>query len=260
MSDAPPPNAQLNDNAHTSSAANTPFGASGGASPLGRRLPRTFYQRSPRRVARELLGMALLRRDCDGVWCGGWIVETEAYLARGDAASHSAIGPTARNASMFAQPGTLYVYSIHAKYCLNAVTQQSGTGSAVLIRALQPVWGLDRMQQRRGLNTVDRRLTSGPARTCQALDVTKKNDGLDLVEDANFAIVRPRLPFSFKIITGSRIGISSAVDQRLRFFIDGNLFVSGRRREHSKPAVDRLPCAEPPVQSRISIDSTTPSD
>lgn len=207
----------------------------------GERLPRAFYQRSPRRVARELLGMALIRLSDDGSWCGGWIVETEAYLARRDPASHSAGGPSARNASMFAEGGTLYVYSIHAKYCLNAVTETSGTGSAVLIRAIQPVWGLEQMQRRRGLPTVDHRLTAGPARTCQALNVSKQHDGLDLVADQNIWIARPQLPFSFKIVTGPRIGISTAVDQRLRYFIDGNRFVSGRRREHSKSAVEQLP-------------------
>ncbi len=206
----------------------------------GERLPREFYQRSPRRVARALLGMALITRDQGGAWTGGWIVETEAYLARGDAASHSYRGPTTRNASMFAQAGTLYVYSIHAKYCLNAVTETRGTGSAVLIRAIQPAWGLEQIQQRRGWQELDQRLTGGPARLCQALGVTRRDDGVDLVSDENIWMARPQLPFSFKIRTAPRIGISAAVDQRLRYFIDGNLFVSGRRREHSGPAVQWL--------------------
>ena len=110
------------------------------------RLPRSFYDRSPATVARELLGKALLRR-LDGQWLGGWIVETEAYLSDGDLASHSARGRTRGNAAMFGPPGTLYVYPIHAKYCMNAVTESDGTGSAVLIRAMEPVWGIDRMRR-----------------------------------------------------------------------------------------------------------------
>ena len=115
---------------------------------------------------------------------GGLIVETEAYLAADDPASHSHRGPTPRNRSMFAEPGTLYVYSIHAKYCMNAVTEAEGVGSAVLIRAMEPIWGIELMQFARG--TEDRlRLCRGPAMLCQALSIDRSYDGSDISETSS---------------------------------------------------------------------------
>ncbi|WP_237607710.1 DNA-3-methyladenine glycosylase [Roseimaritima sediminicola] len=204
------------------------------------RLPHAFYQRSPRRVARDLLGMALVHRGEDGVCSGGWIVETEAYLSQRDPASHSHRGRTRRNQSMFAAAGTLYVYSIHAKACLNVVTETTGRGSAVLIRGLQPVWGVDAMQQRRGWPHADVRLSGGPARLCQALAITTADDGRDLVTNSDLWIARPQVPHRFRIKTGPRIGISSATRLPLRYFVDGNTFVSGRRGDHSQPATGWL--------------------
>ena len=130
-------------------------------------------------VARDLLGMSLLRK-INSRWIGGRIVETEAYLSNDDLASHSVRGQTPSNASMFGPPGTLYVYPIHAKYCLNAVTQPTGTGSAVLIRALEPIWGIKHMRRHRQTDDVAR-LTRGPAMLCQALDVDRSLDLADLV-------------------------------------------------------------------------------
>ena len=197
------------------------------------RLPRGFYDRSTEIVAQELLGKALLRKYGNH-WMGGWIVETEAYLSSDDPSSHSHRGPTQSNASMFEHAGTLYVYPIHAKYCLNAVTEQKGKGSAVLIRAIEPVWGIERMIARRGLSD-RRRLTRGPAMLCQALDVDRGLDGADLVSGSEITITGGQ---SSPVMTSScRIGISRAQDLPLRFFIDGNWFVSGRSSDHR-----RRPC------------------
>ncbi len=208
------------------------------------RLPRSFYDRSPDIVARELLGKALLRRLNDdalgdgrlqGQWMGGWIVETEAYLSEGDLASHSARGKTPGNASMFGEPGTLYVYPIHAKCCMNAVTENRGTGSAVLIRAIEPVWGIDQMKRNRGLDDL-RRLTRGPAMLCQALRVDRTLDAIDLLENNELMIAGDQTA-ELNITTTTRIGLSQAKELSLRFFVDGNWFVSGRARDHrSRPA------------------------
>ncbi len=181
-------------------------------------------------MARELLGSALLRQ-LDGQWVGGWIVETEAYLSADDPASHSARGKTPSNSAMFGRPGTLYVYPIHAKYCMNAVTEAEGKGSAVLIRAIEPVWGIDRMKENRAVDEL-RRLTRGPAMLCQALRVDRSLDHADLTTSRDVMIARAGSRNGDIITETPRIGISSAVDRKLRFFIDGNRYVSGRVRDH----------------------------
>ncbi len=194
--------------------------------PQKNRLPRSFYDRATETVARQLLGKALLRKVGDA-WIGGLIVETEAYLPENDLASHSARGKTRSNASMFARPGTLYVYPIHAKHCLNAVTQPEGIGSAVLIRAIQPVWGIDAMQKHRGHDDL-RRLTRGPAMLCQALQVDRGDDGCDLVSSRTISIRETGDAPPIEISVSGRIGLSKAADHPYRFYARGNRFVSGR--------------------------------
>lgn len=199
--------------------------------PLKNRLPRPFYDRPTATVARELLGTALLRRIGD-TWVGGLIVETEAYLPEDDPASHSARGQTPSNSSMFARPGTLYVYPIHAKHCLNAVTERAGRGSAVLIRAIEPIWGVEVMKTNRGYDDATR-LTRGPAMLCQSLDVDRDQDGADLATDRNLLIARIPTALSISVVTAPRIGISRAQEKPLRFLIQGNRFVSGKRLSQS---------------------------
>ncbi len=195
--------------------------------PRKKRLPRTFYDRSTLQVARDLLGKLLMRRS-DGRWIGGMIIETEAYLASDDLASHSARGQTPSNASMFGKPGTLYVYPIHAKYCLNAVTERQGDGCAVLIRAIEPIWGIEQMQQSRGLDE-HRRLTSGPAMLCQALGVDRDDDGVDLVRGSDIDIRDAQVDFEDEqVVTTTRIGLSKAADLPYRFYIRDNVYVSRR--------------------------------
>ncbi len=170
-------------------------------------------------VARALIGATL---RVDGV--GGRIVETEAY-DMADPASHSFAGPTGRNRSMFGPPGHAYVYrSYGMHWCLNFVCREAGHGAGVLIRALEPLDGLDPMRTRRGLGEV-RLLCAGPGRLGQALGITRDLDGLPL--DAP--------PFEVwaaeeagPVVVGPRIGITRAVAQPWRFGLAGSPFLSRR--------------------------------
>ncbi|GEM_PF-97862 len=191
-------------------------------------LPRKFFDRDPATVAREMLGTLLFRKTESGV-TGGRIVETEAYLAEGDAACHTHRGPTRRNAAMFGVPGHAYIYTIHAKFCLNAVTQAPGTGSAVLIRAIEPLCGLELMSERRQ-NRRPRDLTRGPARLCQALDVDLDLNGWDLTRGDKLWMAREEDFPENSIGRSARIGISSAQDLKLRFYVRASGFLSGPAR------------------------------
>ncbi|SMP45907.1 DNA-3-methyladenine glycosylase [Neorhodopirellula lusitana] len=211
-------------------------------------LPASFFDRSPARVARELIGCSIQHRlttPNGSVWVGGVIVETEAYLSTNDPASHSHGGATTvsgkprRNQSMFGPPGSLYVYTIHAKHCVNFVTEPEGIGSAVLIRALQPAFGVETMQALRGTEN-RQRLTSGPGMLCQALGVQMESDGINPLSDSDWNVASLFQFSDDAITTTSRIGISSATDLPLRYFLDGNRFVSGRARDHHRPRRDSL--------------------
>jgi len=168
-------------------------------------------------VARALIGTTLL---VDGV--GGRIVETEAY-DRADAASHSHRGPTARNQSMFGPPAHAYVYrSYGLHWCLNLVCREAGHGAGVLIRAIEPCAGLDRMRARRGVDEV-KLLCSGPGRVGQALGITRALDGLSL-EAPPFEL--RAAPPGLTVACGPRIGISRAQELPWRFALAGSPFLS----------------------------------
>ena len=193
-------------------------------------LPRTFYARDPVPVGRDLLGKLLVRQTERGP-VAGRIVEVEAYLSRRDPACHASRGLTPRNATMFGPAGHAYVYMIHARWCLNAVTEDVGLGSAVLIRAIEPLVGIDQMQARRGVDKL-LDLARGPARLCQALDVTKTYDGWDLTLGRELWIADPPAGINgapLRIVRSPRIGISSARHRLLRFSVADSPFVSGRR-------------------------------
>jgi DNA-3-methyladenine glycosylase len=168
-------------------------------------------------VARALIGAVLL---VDGV--GGRIVETEAYDGE-DPASHSYSGPTDRNFAMFGPPAHAYVYrSYGIHWCLNFVCREEGHGAGVLIRALEPVTGLDTMCERRG--TRDHwLLCSGPGKLCQALGVTRALNGRSLAA-APFELAPA--PAGIEVVSGPRLGISKAVDVALRFGLAGSRWVS----------------------------------
>jgi DNA-3-methyladenine glycosylase len=175
------------------------------------------FERSVHEVAPELIGAELY---VDGV--GGVIVEVEAYHHE-DPAAHSYRGRTERTASMFGPPGHAYVYrSYGIHWCLNFVCEPVGTASAVLIRAIEPLQGLETMRERRGLGPV-RLLCAGPGRLCQALAVTREHDGLPL--DGPPFELRPRTS-EVEIVTGPRIGITKAAEQPWRYGLAASAFLS----------------------------------
>jgi DNA-3-methyladenine glycosylase len=180
-------------------------------------IDREFFARSVHAVAPDLLGVTLL---VDGV--GGPIVEVEAYHYE-DPASHGFGGRTPRNAVMFGPPGYAYVYrSYGIHWCLNFVCDEEGAASAVLLRALEPLHGLEAMSARRGLDE-PRLLASGPGRLCQALGVTGHHDGLPLDEPPFELRERTEEP---EIVRGPRIGITRARELPWRFAIAGSRFLS----------------------------------
>lgn len=190
-------------------------------------LARAFYSRPTLEVARELLGKTLWRRTADGL-VSGVIVETEAYVAAIDPAAHAYRGKTPRNASMFAAPGTAYVYrSYGVHYCLNAVTEAEGVAAAVLLRALRPTAGFDLMRARRGSGISDRDLARGPGRLCQALALTTADDGDSLLGPDLWISETPGAT-ALPIATTPRIGITQAADWPWRFVIAGEPYVSAR--------------------------------
>jgi DNA-3-methyladenine glycosylase len=170
-------------------------------------------------VARALIGALLL---VDGV--GGRIVETEAY-DREDPASHSYSGPTARNQAMFGPPGRAYVYrSYGIHWCLNFVCREDGHGAGVLIRAIEPLHGIETMQRRRGLDEL-KLLCAGPGRVGQALGIAHAMNGARL-DRAPFQVLAPSE--GAQIVAGPRIGISKAADVPWRFGLAGSPFLSRR--------------------------------
>ena len=180
-------------------------------------LGRDFFARSVHEVAPDLIGATLL---VEGV--GGPIVEVEAYDHE-DPAAHGFGGRTERTASMFGPPGHAYVYrSYGVHWCLNFVCEPEGTASAVLIRALEPREGTEKMSARRG--TDDRRLLcSGPGRLCQALGITREHDGLPLDEAPFRLLPRQEAP---EVVVGRRIGITKAVDEPWRYGLAHSRFLS----------------------------------
>lgn len=185
-------------------------------------LPRSFYARDTVTVARELLGNILVHRSPEGI-SAGRIVETEAYI-QGDPACHASRGMTPRNRVMFGPPGHAYVYFIYGMYyCFNAVSAPEGVGEAVLIRALEPVEGIHLMRLRRGRERMAE-LCGGPARLVQAMGITRHHNGADLTNGTLF-ICRGKT-LREKIVATTRIGIKEGAELPLRFYIEGNPYIS----------------------------------
>jgi len=197
-------------------------------------LPRSFYEPSAKIVAPDLLGHVLVRNTPNGL-CGGAIVETEAYLI-GDPACHGAPGPTPRNRVMFGAPGHGYVYLIYGfHFCANVVCRPTGVAEAVLIRAVEANFGETIMRARRRANKIEE-LTSGPGKLCQAMDITRGLDGIDLCDSksALFIAENPDVKKFRKsrgpMVTTTRVGITKAAAMPLRFYLAGSPFVSRRTK------------------------------
>ena len=181
------------------------------------KLERDFYARDTETVARELLGKVLVRVD-DGVERAGRIVEVEAYLGPHDKAAHSCRGVTPRTRVMFGPPGHAYVYVIYGMYhCFNIVTEPEGHGSAVLVRAVEPLRGIDQR-------------TSGPGLLCKAMNIDRSLNEHDLLGDDLFITSDPPVEKRFRIVKRPRIGVDYAgrwwARRLLRFYIAGNEHVS----------------------------------
>jgi DNA-3-methyladenine glycosylase len=192
-----------------------------------RKLHRAFYLRPTRTVARELLGKYLIRRLGRDLLVGK-IVEVEAYLHRGDPASHAYRGRTRRNEVMFRNGGRLYVYFTYGMhFCGNVVTEEASKGCAVLLRAVEPVRGLAAMAKGRGLGRIDQlNLCSGPAKLCQAFGIGATENGTDLCGRLIWIAGATGQALEPEIARSSRIGITRGREHRWRYFVKNNPFVS----------------------------------
>ena len=192
------------------------------ASAAGERLGVEFFDRSVHDVARDLIGCRLFYRGC-----GGIVVETESYH-RDDPACHAYVGLTERTAPLFGPPGRAYVYlsyGIHS--LLNAVSEPEGEAAAVLIRALEPTAGLERMRERRGKRS-DPDLCSGPGKLTEALGIGLEVNGADLAGEP-FLLLSPEHDRAADVVTGPRIGITKAVERPWRFSLADSPYVSRPR-------------------------------
>jgi len=208
---------------------------------LQKPLSRSFYDRDPRDVCRELLGKVLVRRERTQA-LSARIVEVEAYLGEDDPAAHSFAGRTVRNAVLFGPPGYAYVYFIYGNhYCLNVSCLPDGVPGGILFRALEPLVGVKEMARSRNV-TIDsardlRKLTSGPGRLAEAFGITRERDnGKDLTSARSDLFIADdgyRVPH---VLTTPRIGITKAAALPLRYLIAGNDFVSGAKIRNLRAA------------------------
>ena len=188
---------------------------------FGRILPRSFYSRETIEVSKGLLGKVLrLGR------CAGRIVETEAYLGGDDLASHSARGVTDRTRVIFGPPGHAYVYFIYGMYeCLNIVAERDGVAGCVLIRALEPVAGVEEMRSRRPRAKRNEDLASGPGKLTLAMGISRDLNGAD-VTHGPLTVHDAENVRGEEIVTTPRIGISKCADWPLRYYVRDSRFVS----------------------------------
>jgi len=195
-------------------------------------LSQNFYQGSTRKVAKALLGQILVHETPEGI-SAGRIVEVEAYLPKNDPGCHAARGKTRRNAVMFGPPGYAYIYFCYGNHFMfNVVTEKEGVPGAVLIRGLEPVKGLDLIVRRRGKFKADETgLTNGPGKLVQALGILREHNQKPVFKKPLYLIEGVRKE---KIGTTTRIGLTDGADLLLRFYLEGNHYVS------VKPGADRF--------------------
>lgn len=188
---------------------------------MGPVLPRSFYERPTAEVARDLLGKVLVHDDCAGI-----IVETEAYLGAGDPAAHSAAGLTPRTRVIFGPPGHAYVYLSYGMHeCFNITAEPAGEAGCVLIRALEPVAGIDVMRARCPAARHPHQLANGPGKLTKAMGITRALYGHDLTQ-GNFVVREPASQTPFDIAVTNRVGITKATDLPLRFYLRKNPCIS----------------------------------
>ncbi|MFB3825498.1 MAG: DNA-3-methyladenine glycosylase [Bryobacteraceae bacterium] len=187
----------------------------------GRILTRSFYSRTTQEVARGLLGKVLVHGPAAGI-----IVETEAYLGLSDLAAHASRGVTDRTRVIFGPPGHAYVYFIYGMYCcLNLVAEPEGTAGCVLIRALEPLAGVEEMWRRRPRARKLEDLASGPGKLTLAMGITRAHNGRDVTR-GGLVVREPAEAPRFTVGVSPRIGIRRCADWPLRFYVEGNPFVS----------------------------------
>jgi len=188
------------------------------------RLPRSFFEDYTPSVAKRLLGQLLVRRIGRRV-LSGMLVEVEAYRGRDDPASHAFRGETPRNRVMFGEAGKAYVYFTYGfHHCLNVKAEMKGVAGAILVRALEPLEGIEQMKKNRGKEEV-RELANGPGKLTQALKIDRRLNGEDLVRSERLFLARGENQV-FEIRDSSRIGIDRGLEFKWRYFIEGNQFVS----------------------------------
>ena len=192
---------------------------------LGAPLPVGFYDRETEIVSRELLGAVLECTTAEGI-TRGRIVETEAYLGPHDPACHAVAGLTSRTVHLFGPPAVSYVYLIYGMYwCFNAVTRERGHGSAVLVRAVEPIDGVDLMRRRRPKVSRERDLTNGPGKLCLAMGIDGAHSGLSL-RQGPLVIRRGEPVGDADVVVTPRIGITRAAEWPLRYLVRDNPFIS----------------------------------
>jgi DNA-3-methyladenine glycosylase len=223
-----------------------------GRAALDRPVPRSFYDRPVLRIARDVLGRVLVHDAPDGR-VAGRVVEVEAYRGPLDPASHAYRGMTPRNRVMFGPPGYLYVYFTYGMHhCLNLVCAREGSAEAILIRALEPLIGIERMAARRGVS-IPWRIARGPGCVAQALGLDLAHNGADLTRGPVWLADAPPRRLGLRIARGPRIGIRVGVDLPWRFYLDGHPCVSGGRPVRA-PRRDAGPNVRP---SRLGVARET---
>jgi DNA-3-methyladenine glycosylase len=187
-------------------------------------LSKGFYERDTALVARDLLGKILVRK-VDSEALSSKIVETEAYYGEKDTASRAYRGKKMFNELMFMDVGKTFIYMVHANWLLNIVAHLKGGVGAVLIRAVEPLQGIETMRNNRNVKNI-RDLTSGPGKLTKALCITKELNGIDVTKRNSQLVVVEGEKESFEICSSHRIGVKVDLPQELRFFVKGNRFVS----------------------------------
>jgi DNA-3-methyladenine glycosylase len=188
-------------------------------------IPKSFYDRNPKSVAQDLLGKFLVRK-INGKFLVGMITETEAYLPSGDSAAHNFKGKTNGNKSLYKDAGHAYVHSMRQYCLLDIVTEGSDKPGSVLIRAVEPVEGIDVMKRLRKSDSIEN-LANGPGKVCMALGITRELDGINVTDpEGQIFLAREKENSAHSITTSPRIGISRAQNLHLRFHISENPHVS----------------------------------